>query len=38
MSALLKLLILVGLEVQAKRSRFVRDGKDGEKGCLVNAY
>ena len=37
MSVLLKLLNLVGLEAQAKRSRFARDEKDGKKGCLANA-
>ena len=35
-SALLKLLNLVGLEAQAKRSRFTRDEKAGEKACLAN--
>lgn len=37
MSALLKLLNLVGLDTQAKRSRFARDEKDGEKGRLAKA-
>lgn len=36
MSVLLKLLNLVGLEAQAKRSRFARDEQDGKKGCLAN--
>lgn len=35
MSALLKLLNLVGLEAQAKRFGFARDEKAGEKACLA---
>lgn len=36
MSALPKLLNLAGSEAQAKRSRFTRDGKAGEKASLAS--